>query len=91
MSWVRIIIIEFIDAVSEKNINLNSMKIVVLDGYTTNPGDLDWSAFKDLGTCVIHDRTAPHQTLPRSEHADILLTNKTVIDRDCIRRLPRLF
>lgn len=65
-------------------------KIVVLDGYTTNPGDLDWSPLQALGECVIHERTAREQTASRCAGADIVLTNKTVIDRNTIEANPSI-
>jgi glycerate dehydrogenase len=64
------------------------MKIVVLDGYTTNPGDLDWSDLRELGEVTIHDRTAPADILPRIGQAEIILTNKTVLDAAVIAQLP---
>lgn len=66
------------------------MKIVVLDGFTLNPGDLDWERLHALGECVIHDRTPPRLVLERSAGADVILTNKTVLTGDFIRRLPDL-
>lgn len=66
------------------------MKIVVLDGYTLNPGDLSWDALKSLGECEIHDRTAPSDVLVRAAGAEILLTNKTVLGRDHFSALPKL-
>ena len=48
------------------------MKIVVLDGYAANPGDLDWSELKALGECTIYDRTAPDEVYERSREAEIL-------------------
>ena len=53
------------------------MKIVVLDGYTLNPGDLDWDRVKRLGEVTIYDRTPPEQIVERAEGAEIVLTNKT--------------
>jgi glycerate dehydrogenase len=64
------------------------MRIVVLDGYTLNPGDLDWSPLKALGECVIHDRTAPEQVLARAAGAEVLLTNKVVLDKALLGQLP---
>jgi glycerate dehydrogenase len=64
--------------------------IVVLDGYTTNPGDLEWSALQALGPCIIHDRTPPHLVVDRARDADILLVNKVPIDADTLDALPRL-
>lgn len=66
------------------------MKIVVLDGYAANPGDLSWSELEALGDCVVYDRTAPEEVLQRSAGADILLTNKTVMDAALIEELPDL-
>jgi glycerate dehydrogenase len=66
------------------------MRIVVLDGYTLNPGDLSWAALEALGPCTVHDRTPPEETVARAETAEIVLTNKTVLSREIIARLPRL-
>jgi glycerate dehydrogenase len=66
------------------------MKIVVLDGYTLNPGDLNWDGLRALGECEIHDRTPAAQVVERARDAEIVLTNKTVLDRAGIARLPRL-
>lgn len=66
------------------------MRIVVLDGYTLNPGDLSWREFELLGECVVYDRTSDEQVLARSAWADILLTNKTILARDTISKLPDL-
>ena len=66
------------------------MKIVVLDGYAANPGDLDWSELKALGECTIYDRTAPDEVYERSREAEILLTNKTVITAKHLTALPAL-
>lgn len=66
------------------------MNIVVLDGHTLNPGDLSWSALEALGACRVFDRTPPGETVARAADAEIALTNKTVLDRDTLARLPRL-
>ena len=66
------------------------MKIVVLDGYTLNPGDQSWDALKALGECVVYDRTPPADVVARAGGAEIVLTNKTVLDRAAIAALPRL-
>lgn len=66
------------------------MKIVILDGYCLNPGDLSWDGFKELGDCVIYDYTDASEVLQRAKDADVLITNKTVISGDMIRNLPRL-
>jgi glycerate dehydrogenase len=64
------------------------MRIVILDGYTTNPGDLDWSPLRALGDVTIHDRTVPADVVPRIGDAEIVLTNKTLLDAEVIAQLP---
>lgn len=66
------------------------MKIVVLDGYSMNPGDLSWEALEALGECTVYDRTAPNEVLERSKDAEVLLTNKTEITSEIIAALPQL-
>lgn len=66
------------------------MKIIILDAYTTNPGDLSWSPIESLGSCSIHDRTPDAETVARAADADVVITNKTVLDRRTIESLPRL-
>ena len=66
------------------------MNIVVLDGYTLNPGDLSWEGLERLGMCRVYDRTLPGEVVERAKDADIVLTNKTVLDREIIGKLPRL-
>jgi glycerate dehydrogenase len=65
-------------------------KIVVLDGYTLNPGDNPWDAVSALGDLTVYDRTPPDLVLERAGEADILLTNKTVLDEALLAKLPRL-
>lgn len=67
-----------------------NMKIVVLDGYAANPGDLCWDELKTLGECTIYDRTTPEQVLERSANAEVLLTNKTILTAEQIAALPEL-
>ncbi len=66
------------------------MKIVVLDGFAGNPGDLSWGPLEALGHCTVYDRTAPSQVVERAADAQILLTNKVEIDRATIEALPHL-
>ena len=66
------------------------MKIVVLDGYGLNPGDLSWSAWEALGELKVYDRTSPSELLERSEGAEVLVTNKTLITADDMALLPEL-
>lgn len=66
------------------------MKITVLDGYGMNPGDLSWDELNKLGDLTVYDRTAPSETIGRSAGSEILITNKTIIDREIIEKLPDL-
>ena len=66
------------------------MKIVVLDGYAANPGDLSWSEVEAMGVCVVYDRTSPAELMERAKDAEVLLTNKTVLDAAAIHALPAL-
>lgn len=66
------------------------MKIVVLDGYTVNPGDLSWEEYAQLGDLTVFDRTPPDQVIVRAREAEVVLTNKAVINRDAIIGLPSL-
>lgn len=66
------------------------MNIVVLDGYTLNPGDLTWDGLKRLGSAMIYDRTPSDLVVERASDAEIILTNKTVLPRDAIVALPKL-
>ena len=66
------------------------MKIVVLDSYGMNPGDLSWDALKELGEVNIYDRTSEDEVYQRCSDADIVLTNKVVFDADTIWKLPNL-
>lgn len=66
------------------------MRIVVLDGYAANPGDLSWADLQEMGECIVYDRTSPEEVIIRSLGADILLTNKTPLMDDTLANLPGL-
>ena len=66
------------------------MKIVVLDGYGLNPGDLSWNGLEALGELTVYDRTAPDELMERSSGAEVLITNKTVITAENMAALPAL-
>lgn len=66
------------------------MKIVVLDGYALNPGDMSWEGLKHLGEVTVYDRTPPHLVLERAQGAEVLLTNKTLLMADTLAELPHL-
>jgi glycerate dehydrogenase len=64
--------------------------IVILDGYTINPGDNPWTDIEALGTCTIYDRTPPELKIERARDAEILLTSKVKLDEATLAALPRL-
>lgn len=66
------------------------MKIVILDGYTANPGDMSWKELEELGTLAVYDRTRPEETVARAADAEIILTNKVIISREVMAQLPQL-
>ncbi|MDO6773896.1 D-2-hydroxyacid dehydrogenase [Shewanella sp. 3_MG-2023] len=66
------------------------MKIVVLDGHTLNPGDLDWSSLAALGELSVYEHTMAADIISRSKDADIILTNKAVINAEVISQCPQL-
>lgn len=66
------------------------MNIVILDGYTANPGDLSWGSLKEMGEVTVYERTRREEIAGRAADADIVLTNKVVMDREMMALLPRL-
>ncbi len=66
------------------------MRIVVLDGFTLSPGDLSWDALNAFGECVVHERTAPRDVVARARDAEIVFTNKAVLERAALNSLPKL-
>ena len=66
------------------------MKIVILDGYSANPGDLSWQPLAQIGALTVYDRTKPEETIERAKDAEIVLTNKVLIKRPEIEQLPKL-
>lgn len=66
------------------------MKITFLDGYTINPGDLDWSPLKKCGEFTVYDRTHPDEVLSRAADSDVLIVNKTALTEKHFEALPNL-
>jgi glycerate dehydrogenase len=66
------------------------MKIVILDGYTANPGDMSWKELDEVGEVTVYERTKPEETVVRAADAEIVLTNKVIIGRREIEQLPKL-
>jgi len=66
------------------------MKIVVLDGYTLNPGDMSWEGFEKLGTLTVHDRTPADKITERIGDAEVVITNKTPVTKETIDVCPNI-
>ncbi len=66
------------------------MKIVFLDGYTVNPGDISWDELSELGDLTVYDRTEPENVLERAKDAEVLIVNKTGLQREHFEQLPSL-
>ena len=66
------------------------MKIVILDGYTLNPGDLSWDEMKKFGEIEIYDRTTPDKIVERAQGAEFIFTNKTPLDEEVLKQLDSL-
>ncbi|GEO11491.1 D-2-hydroxyacid dehydrogenase [Segetibacter aerophilus] len=66
------------------------MKIVILDGYTLNPGDLSWDELKQLGDLTVYDRTPADKVVEHAAGAEIVFTNKTPVNEESINNLPNL-
>ena len=64
--------------------------IVVLDGHTLNPGDLNWDGLSEMGELTVYDRTSPEQVTERAMMAEIVFTNKTLLTAEAINTLPAL-
>jgi len=69
---------------------MNQPTLVVLDGYTLNPGDLDWAPLEQIGKLTVYDCTSPEQILERAKDADIIFSNKLKINAETIKQLPKL-
>jgi glycerate dehydrogenase len=67
-----------------------AMKIVLLDAHTANPGDLSWAPLEDLGQCDIYARTPLAETVERCRDAEVVITNKAVLNRSVLEALPKL-
>lgn len=66
------------------------MKIVILDGYAANPGDLDYHLLEELGEVVVYPRTSDEEKVERAKDADIILLNKVQMDAETLAQLPNL-
>ena len=66
------------------------MNIVVLDGHTLNPGDLDWSAFEEMGSLTVYDVMAENEITERAKDCEIVITNKTPLRKETISKLDKM-
>lgn len=64
------------------------MKIVVLDGFTLNPGDLSWEGLQQLGELVVYDRTPADEVIERIDNAEMVLTNKVILTAEILKKVP---
>ncbi len=67
-----------------------SLNIVILDGALANPGDLSWDKIESLGSLTVYQQTDPDQVIERSQDADVLITNKIILDKSHFEQLPKL-
>lgn len=72
------------------NPKMENTKIVVLDGFTLNSGDLSWKGLQQLGNLTVHDRTAEQDVVARCKNATIVVTNKVPLTRAMLQQLPQL-
>ena len=63
------------------------MKIVAIDAYTSNPGDLNWGSLEEFGELIVHDRTTPEEVLERSAGCEVVLTNKVILNSETLEQL----
>ena len=66
------------------------MKIVILDAFTSNPGDLSWDATEELGELTVYERTTPEEVLERCTGSEVIFTNKVILNSETIEQLPEL-
>lgn len=66
------------------------MKIVILDGYTTNSGDLSWEKFSEFGEVIAYDYTPPELIIDRCKDAEIIIDNKVIFTKETLDQLPNL-
>ncbi len=66
------------------------MKIVILDGHTLNPGDLNWKAFEELGEVVVYDRSSPEEVVERTQDCEAIITNKAIVSLEAIQNAKKL-
>ena len=66
------------------------MNIVILDGYASNPGDLNWDLLEQLGNVTVYPRTNDDEKIERAKDADIILINKVQMDAETLAQLPKI-
>ena len=66
------------------------MKIIILDAFTSNPGDLSWDAIEELGELTVYERTTPEEVLERCTGSEVIFTNKVILNSETIEQLPEL-
>ena len=66
------------------------MKIVILDAFTSNPGDLSWDTIEEMGELTVYERTTPEEVLERCTGSEVIFTNKVILNSETIEKLPEL-
>lgn len=69
---------------------ITKLKIVILDGYTENPGDLSWSGFEEVGELTVYDRTSREDVIGRIGDAEAVIVNKTPLDREVFDKCKQI-
>lgn len=90
LSGVDLSLLTLLCVFERKLIKKRTMKIVILDGYSVNPGDMSWNALTAFGELTVYPRTAHDEVVARCSDAEIVLTNKVPFDKDTMRQLPSL-
>ena len=67
----------------------NKMNAVILDGYTENPGDLNWDYLESVFNLTVYDRTPKELVVERAKNADVVIVNKVAITREILENLPK--
>ena len=68
----------------------NKLNAVILDGYTENPGDLNWDYLESVFNLTVFDRTPPELVIERAKNSEVVIVNKVAITREILKELPKL-
>ena len=88
--YICVVLAQFCEMNKSTVADASTVELVVLDGYTLNPGDLHWKPLELIGDCTVYDRSTPQQVIERIGHREIALTNKAIISRETFEACPNL-